>query len=124
MQRNSSSARRGMIVNRNIDEKQLDEMLRFGEPSTVILLENIPTLDESVQRDVRDECSKHGYVQRVATRTSPTIGILVHFTGVAGAYKAVRALDTCVRSGIRAYSRQKLGGHALRARYHHADAQQ
>lgn len=47
----------GKIVNSNFDSRQQEERERFGEPSEIVLLENMVTVDE-IDDDLQDEIRK------------------------------------------------------------------
>ncbi|WFD29056.1 hypothetical protein MSPP1_000060 [Malassezia sp. CBS 17886] len=107
---------RGKIVNHNMDGAQMHAREQFGKLSEVLVLENVADAgryEVSLSQDIADECSQHGYVQRVlvAPDTPAGVRVFVEFTGVAGAYRAVRALDA-----------RYLAGRLVRARYYPEDA--
>ncbi|PWN49165.1 hypothetical protein IE53DRAFT_346291 [Violaceomyces palustris] len=109
---NLASQARGHIVNANADEKAVADKNRFGDPSEVVLLENMVDendLDDDLPGEIGEECSKHGIVQRVFIYpgTSSGVRIFVRFSGMAGSWRAVRELDE-----------RYFGGRKVRARYY------
>ncbi|KDN37652.1 hypothetical protein K437DRAFT_276499, partial [Tilletiaria anomala UBC 951] len=103
----------GKIVNNNADPRQEEEQRRFGDPSETILLENmvaVEDIDDELQDEIREECSKHGIVERVFIYPVPAqaeVLIFVRYSGPVGAWKAVRDLDG-----------RFFGGRKVRARYY------
>ena len=94
----ATASHRGTIVNKNTDVSQQQAHERFGEPSEVVLLENVAEaseLDSDLRQEIADECNEHGFVQRVQMipETPAGVRIFVRFSGMAGAYRAVRNLD-------------------------------
>ncbi|KAK0527847.1 hypothetical protein OC834_004278 [Tilletia horrida] len=90
------------------------EQARFGEPSEVVLLENMvgeDGVDEHLGDEIREECLKFGRVARVFIfpTGNPALGvrIFVAFEGPAAAWQAVHELDG-----------RLFGGRQVRARYY------
>ena len=105
-------AARGTIVNRNPDEAHAQARAQYGEPSEVIVLDHVLDTEAVITRDTPQEigtylgayaarlCEEHGYVDRVVLHPmSSGVRALVQFTGMAGAYRTVRALDQHVFRG-------------------------
>ena len=105
-------AARGTIVNRNPDEAHAQARAQYGEPSEVIVLDHVLDTEADITRDTPQEigtylgayaahlCEEHGYVDRVVLHPmSSGVRALVQFTGMAGAYRTVRALDQHVFRG-------------------------
>lgn len=100
---------RGVIVNRNYDEVQAQATAQYGEPSEVIILKNIevePEEEAALRQEIGmlrhshegEECNNHGYVSKILLHRDEQHRLLVfvQFTGMAGAYRAVRALNKYV----------------------------
>jgi splicing factor 45 len=87
-------------------------LLSAVQPSEVILLENmvdVADIDDDLTGEIGEECSKHGYVQRVFIWPNGPKGvrIFVKFSGMAGAWRCVKELEG-----------RFFGGKTVRARYY------
>lgn len=89
----NSSMARGRYVGK--DPRAEADLERYGQPSEVVLLQDMiasqEDIDDSLPEEISAECSRHGIVERVAI--VPPTRIFVIFTGMAGAWKCVRELD-------------------------------
>ncbi|WFD07010.1 hypothetical protein MVES1_002366 [Malassezia vespertilionis] len=96
-----SAFRRGTIINTNTDSAQEDACM-YGNLSEAVLLENIPDADDLCEvfstytalLTPAEKGNEHGYVRRVfLLPDTHNVRVVIRFTGMAGAYRAVRALD-------------------------------
>lgn len=116
------SGNRGTIYNAQEDGRKREEVTRYGEPSEVLLLQDMLSSDDDIDDDlpqeIAGECGKHGYVQRVfilpsysssnaETRQRGRPLIFVRFTGMAGAWRCLKELDG-----------RFFAGNSVRARYY------
>lgn len=98
----NSTGTRGTLVNALEDERRREYRQRYGEPSEVILLEDMiagdEDIDDELPGEIGEECAKHGYVERVFIwpASSCQTGkprIFVKFSGMAGAWRCLKELD-------------------------------
>ncbi|KOS13317.1 hypothetical protein Malapachy_0126 [Malassezia pachydermatis] len=91
--------RRGAIINENVDAEQEYTKSRYGNPSEVIVLTSFSTAqatEEELRQAISTECKHYGFVQRIQLypmENEQRVQAFVLFTGMAGAYRAVRAMD-------------------------------
>ncbi|WFD28352.1 hypothetical protein MNAN1_003362 [Malassezia nana] len=89
--------KRGTIVNHNKDQTQEESLARYGQPSEVIVLTGFPLSmsHEELRQTILDACSQHGFVHKILLYPNDRgeMQAFVQFTGMAGAYRAVRALE-------------------------------
>ena len=89
----SRVGRQGAIINVHGDDLD-DAAQRYGEPSEVVVLENVGEAGTELPQEIGAEAQKHGIVLRVAMHTDDFgVRVFVRFSGAAGAYRAVRAFD-------------------------------
>lgn len=89
----SRVGRQGAIINVHGDDLD-DAAQRYGEPSEVVVLENVGEAGTELPQEIGAEAEKHGIVLRVAMHTDDFgARVFVRFSGAAGAYRAVRAFD-------------------------------
>lgn len=95
---------RGRIVDANTSSTRAAEVEKHGEESRIVVLLNTVAsedeVDEALADDVGAECAKHGIVERVVLHLVEPPGeggeclrVFVVFSGMAGAWRAVKALD-------------------------------
>ncbi|WRT66274.1 uncharacterized protein IL334_003227 [Kwoniella shivajii] len=96
---------RGRIVNANEDARLVDQRGKKGEESRVIclvgLVGSVDEVDEELSDEIGEECSKHGIVERVVLHMveppppepEECLRIFVVFSGMAGAWRAIKELD-------------------------------
>lgn len=100
---------RGRIVDASAEERATAERERVGDASRVVVLSNVveseDAVDEGLADDIGAECSRYGIVQRVVLHVvesedpSEVLRVFVVFSGMAGAWRAVRELDGGVFAG-------------------------
>jgi splicing factor 45 len=95
---------RGRIVDASASAAREAEVEKHGEASRVVVLLNTvgseEGVDEALADDIGEEAAKHGIVERVVLHlTEPPVEgegclrVFVVFTGMAGAWRAVKALE-------------------------------
>lgn len=95
---------RGRIIDASASAARAAEAEKHGEASRVVVLLNTvggeDDVDEALADDIGEECSKHGIVERVVLHlVEPPIEaegclrVFVVFSGMAGAWRAVKALE-------------------------------
>lgn len=96
---------RGRIVNENKDERAKEEKQRMGEEGRVICLRglvgSVEEIDEELVNEIGEECSNYGIVERVVLHLveppppepEECLRVFVVFSGMAGAWRAVKELD-------------------------------
>lgn len=103
------SSKRGQIHDPCLTQHQQAELAKFGSPSRIIVLLNmITTADlqrskedkEELIEDVSTECGKYGIVKNLVPITNKRtqerqgeVRVFVEFSGQAGSWKAIRALN-------------------------------
>lgn len=87
------AGKQGAIINQHGDDRN-DAAQRYGHPSEVIVLENVGVEDRELPQEIAAAASKQGIVQRVTVHTGlHGTRVFVCFSGIAGAYRAVREFD-------------------------------
>ncbi|PKI83873.1 hypothetical protein MVES_002232 [Malassezia vespertilionis] len=118
-----SAFRRGTIINTNTDSAQEDACM-YGNLSEAVLLENIPDADDLCEvfstytalLTPAEKGNEHGYVRRVfLLPDTHNVRVVIRFTGMAGAYRAVRALDGLYFRGRYLRSRYYAGEYGVEA---------
>ena len=108
---------RGLVVNPNLDPSGDNSYVQFGDPSEIVVLEYFDPCQiklSDLRQDVEEECNRYGFIQNIIIYPHDDNGLLrvfVQFTGAAGAYRAVRALDA-----------RFVAGRSIRCRYYPAEA--
>ncbi|CDZ98824.1 mRNA splicing factor [Phaffia rhodozyma] len=108
----------GKVISETTSRKNAEDLARFGESSRIVLLMHmvgsVEEVDDELSQDIAEECGKFGVVERVVihevhptpSRPEDSVRVFVVFSGPAGAWTAIRALDD-----------RFFGGRSIKARY-------
>lgn len=109
---------RGVVIDETRAQKDLEEKMRFGEPTRIVYLTNVVAIDEvddELATEIAEEARKHGIVERCFVRIvqredlddpSEKVRVFILFSGLVGAWKAVKTFDG-----------RFFGGRNIRARF-------
>ena len=96
---------RGRIVDANAEARAQEEREKVGDASRIVCLigmvESEDDVDEEMPEEIGEECSKFGIVERVVlhmvepppVEPSECLRVFVVFSGMAGAWRAIKEMD-------------------------------
>ncbi|KAI5450630.1 hypothetical protein NCC49_002888 [Naganishia albida] len=97
---------KGRLVNMNEQTRQREERARYGEPSRIVCLVNVlgsvEEADQETMEDLGEKLKEHGIVERLVPHSvypppsnpNEAVRIFAVFSGPAGAWKALKDLDS------------------------------
>ncbi|KAG0140527.1 hypothetical protein CROQUDRAFT_718591 [Cronartium quercuum f. sp. fusiforme G11] len=108
---------RGVVIDEAKAQRDREEKERYGEPTRVVYLTNVVAveeIDDELSNEIAEEAGKHGIVERCFVRVvqrpvdDPTecVRVFIIFSGLVGAWKAVKSFDG-----------RFFGGRTIRARF-------
>ncbi|KAH9816684.1 hypothetical protein DFH28DRAFT_890731 [Melampsora americana] len=108
---------RGVVIDEAKAQRDREEKERYGEPTRVVYLTNVVAVDEvddELSHEIAEEAGKHGIVERCFVRIvqkpiddpSEAVRVFIIFSGLVGAWKAVKTFDG-----------RFFGGRTIRARF-------
>ncbi|POW09726.1 hypothetical protein PSHT_09048 [Puccinia striiformis] len=109
---------RGVVIDEAKSQRDLEEKLRYGEPTRIVYLTNVVAVDEvddELATEIAEEARKHGIVERCFVRIvqrgdiadpSEAVRVFILYSGLVGAWKAVKTFDG-----------RFFGGRNIRARF-------
>ncbi|GAA98519.1 uncharacterized protein L969DRAFT_95244 [Mixia osmundae IAM 14324] len=116
---------RGTIVSDHLSQQKREEREKFGEPTPVVLLTNLvgrDDVDDDLTGEIAEEARKGGIVERCLVHLMPQltaqplpdedqVRVFVLFSGLVGAFNAVRSFDG-----------RFFGGRTVKARFYNQAA--
>ncbi|KAA1100933.1 hypothetical protein PGT21_001930 [Puccinia graminis f. sp. tritici] len=109
---------RGVVIDDAKSQRDLEEKIRYGEPTRIVYLTNVVAVDEvddELATEIAEEARKHGIVERCFVRIvqreqiddpSEKVRVFILYSGLVGAWKAVKTFDG-----------RFFGGRNIRARF-------
>ncbi|PLW17147.1 hypothetical protein PCANC_11777 [Puccinia coronata f. sp. avenae] len=109
---------RGVVIDEAKSQRDLEERMRYGEPTRIVYLTNVVAVDEvddELATEIAEEARKHGIVERCFVRIiqredvddpSEKVRVFILYSGLVGAWKAVKTFDG-----------RFFGGRNIRARF-------
>jgi len=109
---------RGVVIDEAKKQRDLEEKMRYGEPTRIVYLTNVVAVDEvddELATEIAEEARKHGMVERCFVRiiqrsdvedASERVRVFIIYSGLVGAWKAVKTFDG-----------RFFGGRNIRARF-------
>ncbi|OAV87069.1 hypothetical protein PTTG_29590 [Puccinia triticina 1-1 BBBD Race 1] len=107
---------RGVVIDEGKSQRDLEEKIRYGEPTRIVYLTNVVAVEEVDDELATEiEARKHGIVERCFVRIvqrgdsadpSEKVRVFIVYSGLVGAWKAVKTFDG-----------RFFGGRNIRARF-------
>ncbi|MBW0487165.1 hypothetical protein O181_026880 [Austropuccinia psidii MF-1] len=108
---------RGVVLDEAKVQRDMEEKIRYGEPTRVVYLTNVVSVDEvddELATEIAEEAHKHGIVERCFVRIvqrpvddpAEAVRVFILYSGLVGAWKAVKTFDG-----------RFFGGRNIRARF-------